>query len=154
MTTPPPQPPTTITKEHHDSHYDYLGYSTQPAFCDLLIRWFGGEGEEDERIVVVFTELSENTGTSVTNRSEHLATCVCRVFDLDPTRTIFLEHYPERGKIRSLLECYALLTYTWQKGEQRALRRATKPRWHYIPLEEAEQLLAEARKEEEHHNAS
>lgn len=139
--------PTTTSREHHDAHYDYLGYFETPAFCDLLILRYGPGRRQ---AVVVFTEQDANTGTSVTNRSEHLATRVVAEFGLDPGRTIFLEHFPERGKTRSLLEMYARLTYTWQAGDGgHATIRATKTRWAYIPLEEAEGLLAQARSSEE-----
>jgi hypothetical protein len=45
------------------------------------------------RLVIIAAELKENTGSSITNCIESLATEVCRSFRLPPARTVWIEHY-------------------------------------------------------------
>ena len=111
----------------HNPAYEFEGYFKSFAFCDLQIG-----RKEDGAHLVMFTEIPENVGTSITNRSEHLATTVCKEFQLDPTKTVFIEHYPLRGQFK---ESYALVTYTWQGATAKGAQ------WKYIPLEDATTLL-------------
>jgi hypothetical protein len=47
----------------------------------------------DERSLVIATEVPDNTGTSVTNACEELATQVCQRLALDPRHVVWVEHY-------------------------------------------------------------
>lgn len=117
--------------QYHDTHYDYPGYFNYESFCDLKVATI-----PPGHTLVIFTEVEENVGTSVTNRSEVLATQVCQEFGLLPEKTLFVEHYPERGpRIKRLPETYALVEYTWEQGHAR------KPEWRYLSLENASTLL-------------
>lgn len=50
--------------------------------------------ERDDNVTIALcSELSDNPGTSVTNAWPGLADFLCARFDLDPGRTIFVEHY-------------------------------------------------------------
>jgi len=50
--------------------------------------------ERDDHVTIALcSELSDNPGTSVTNAWPGLADFLCAQFELDPGRTIFVEHY-------------------------------------------------------------
>ena len=69
--------------------FGYAGLHGRPARCGLeLIELVDG------RTVVIATELSDNPGVSVTNFAEQLATLVCKMFHIDPTKLVWIEHYP------------------------------------------------------------
>jgi len=51
---------------------------------------------ETADIVVMATELPDNNGTSITNMAENLAVLACREFHIDPSRMLWIEHYPDR----------------------------------------------------------
>lgn len=72
--------------------YHYKGFWDCDSKCDLeIIRG-------DRETLVICTELEDNTGTSVTNFAEQLATLVCREDpSIDPTGLLWVERYPERS---------------------------------------------------------
>lgn len=47
----------------------------------------------DQRILIVCEELEDNPGMSVTNAVEWVAAQVCRTYDIDPLRLVWIEHY-------------------------------------------------------------
>ncbi len=47
--------------------------------------------------VCVFTEVTDNAGPSITTNSVRLVNCAIAMLDLEPSRTVFLEHYPWPG---------------------------------------------------------
>lgn len=50
--------------------------------------------ERDDHVTLaICSELADNPGTSVTNAWPGLADFLCARFDLDPGRTLFVEHY-------------------------------------------------------------
>ena len=74
----------------------YKGFGNCDSKCGLnVIR-------QDKKAVVVFTELSDNTGTSVTNIYEYLATCIYKSFlsDFSPVNIMWIEHYPANERLR------------------------------------------------------
>jgi hypothetical protein len=77
--------------------FAYRGFWNTPGVCGLEIL----PGSQN-RIVVITTELKENTGTSITNCVESLATQVCRQFRLPPARMVWIEHYgyADPGQLR------------------------------------------------------
>src|SRR4051794_20817669 len=70
-------------------HFDYAGLHGRPARCGLEIVEL-----PNGRTVVIATELSDNPGVSITNFAEKLASLVCKMFDIDPTTLVWIEHYP------------------------------------------------------------
>jgi len=69
--------------------YHYKGYHGCPSKCGLDIYVRG------DRAIVVFTELPDNPGTSITNMIEVLATQIYheRLRKLSPENIKFIEHY-------------------------------------------------------------
>jgi hypothetical protein len=92
------------TTRVHEGIWRYKGYHGCRSFCHLRIY----QPKFPCPLYVVFTELDSNTGTSVTNRIEHLATGVWRKIHIWNARgrhvkmrvdkiPIWIEHYPNRG---------------------------------------------------------
>ena len=81
----------------------------------------------DGYFLVLFEDLGNNHGTSVTNASEQLATEIARLKDLDNEKTTWLEcypHYPEG--IRYDLDC---INYHYDPVS----KKYSQPNW--IPIE-------------------
>jgi hypothetical protein len=88
----------------YDRLFRYKGYHGCKSYCNLRIFL----PKHPAPLYIVFTELESNPGTSVTNRIEHLATCVWRKIPqwnaskrmvhmpIDKL-PIWIEHYPNRG---------------------------------------------------------
>ena len=81
--------------------YNFTGFHACACICDLEII---------KNLVIAF-EMPENEGTSVTNMAEHLATQVCKDFDIDPKHLIWIEHYPERGEWKDYPESFDLVSF-------------------------------------------
>jgi hypothetical protein len=87
----PAQPPARLV---HDGHWHYRGYHGCPSVCRLRVY---EPHRPSEPLIVVFTELRDQKGTSVTNRIEHLATQVWRWLERPQRGMVVIEHYPPRG---------------------------------------------------------
>ena len=72
------------------------------ATCGIEIfyhRCRTNDGEMIDRAVVVMTEPPDNSGMSVTNGVEQIATAVAIANQLDPATTVWIEHYPDRHPV-------------------------------------------------------
>ena len=49
--------------------------------------------------LVICSERGDNEGRSVTNMAEHLATAICKQFDITPRELIWIEHYRAEQRI-------------------------------------------------------
>jgi hypothetical protein len=74
------------SKTSFQMHYGYL--AKWDSWCDVDV-YSGG----DKPALVIFTEVADNPGTSITNAIETIAAMVVKDYDLDPVATIFIEHY-------------------------------------------------------------
>jgi hypothetical protein len=68
--------------------FRFRGFHGCQCVCDLEIIPIA-----DGRTVVIATEREDNSGTSVTNVAEHLASFVCDSFGIDPEKLVWIEHY-------------------------------------------------------------
>ena len=68
--------------------FEYRGFHGCRCVCSLEIL-----PATDGRRVVIATELEDNSGTSVTNVAEHLASEVCDRFGIDPDKLVWIETY-------------------------------------------------------------
>jgi len=103
---------------------------------------------EDGRAVVIFTELPDNPGMSVTNAAEWIATMLLHRYDLDLENTIWIEHYPDRhppGQEGDWMfdETIALVEFQWEYGRSpmRLSPWARAPNWKHLTREEIERDL-------------
>ena len=90
---------------------------------------------------VVFSDLDEpDSGTSITNSSENLATFIRRDFHLDGT-ILWFEHYPRHNTPECIRQAnhwqeeVSIVTYTWDG------QKYLSPRWVYIKREAAETMI-------------
>ena len=63
--------------------FKYKGFHGCDCVCNLEIY----------NNLVIITEREDNEGTSITNMAEHLATAICKQFDITPSKLIWIEHY-------------------------------------------------------------
>ena len=113
-----------------DQIYHYKGYYDCPSQCRLQVN-----GN-----VVIVTDLDGDTGTSITNMAEHLATQVINEFGIKPENLVWIEHYPERGHpLDRFPENFDLVTFTWDG------QRFRKPVWKPMISEVAKRRLQEGR---------
>jgi hypothetical protein len=117
-----------------DTRLDYPGYFECRSSCRLRIYRHGGQN------IAVATELHDNPGTSVTNAVETICHLAVREYELDPDRTIFIEHYPGRLQ-RSLLvrgETFDLVTF----GE-RLWDHYEDPSWRRLHADQVSELIGQ-----------
>jgi hypothetical protein len=91
-------------------------------------------------IIVVVTDVAD-TKLTVRSCAGHIATCVTNEFDIDPSRMVWIEYYPEmiygqQGE-KSIPERLEAVEFEWQED------KAIKPRWRPLmsPLLEAVRQL-------------
>ena len=116
----------------HNYEHPVLG---TPAHCRLRIF------DTDAGAIVIFSELADNPGISVTNATEVLATEIANVYRLNRTTTRWIEHYDRnvyRHAGEGMTETFDEITYTWS-----LYGVATVPQWKRIPGEELEIALDE-----------
>ncbi len=127
-----------------DKEYHWKGFGNGngdwDSFCRLLIF------DSDESTFVVVSDLGMDTGTSITNSAEHIATLVVRDYKLDPSKLTWIECYP--GSDIEL----SLVSFTWQVQLLGLGRRyvgcqhiASSPVWRHLDsFDEASPGLAQA----------
>lgn len=104
-----------------DLPFRYWGFLNAPSRC--RIRVF----EPKERpLVVIATELPDNSGTSITNFAAPLATQIGELLLVPLEALVWVEHYPERGPAPQERENFSLVTFT------RAPHGLTAPRWRSL----------------------
>ena len=125
-----------------DTLYHFKGFGGCACVCRL--RFFEAPTGET---VIVATELLENEGTSITNMAEHLATQVCREFNIDPEQLLWIEHYTGLvdGPDERIPESFDLVSFDLsftEDGQQ--CYRFTEPHWRHMPLAEVSFLTGGA----------
>lgn len=99
---------------------------SEKGLCQLRIL------QDGERTTVIATEIAMNTGKSVTNAAEAIATQAARTFRLDPTKTRFIEHYSKESfEGRNGTEVWDEVVFQWSETEE-----AHTPRWRRLQPQE------------------
>ncbi len=115
--------------------YHYEGFWHCSCVCGLQT------GElADGRNFIVFTELPQNEGTSVTNMVEDLATQAVRMFGYDPANMVIVEHYPI-GAGPCGGETWDLVLPEWVNGIAEVPNEQGRWMWKHMPVKEAKALL-------------
>ncbi len=114
-----------------DRMFDFKGQWDAPSRCGLKII-----AKNDGNVVIV-TELFENNpGTSVTSFIAGLATVIVKEFGLEPEKTRFIEHCPDRGsKLDHYQESFDLVRLRWD-GEWYA-----DPEWVRITKHGVDEMI-------------
>lgn len=86
-------------KRTYTGRYDFVGLNGCASWCNLEV-WQAEPGETRPPIVLAIGPADApdailDTGTSVTNAAETLATQVCRDFELEPRALVWVECYEE-----------------------------------------------------------
>lgn len=111
-------------------HYQHPTTHRDGAHCRLRIY------DNDAGAVVILSELADNTGISVTNTAEELATEIARLYHLTPATTTWIEHYgPFSYSDGRRDETFDEITFTWHNGI------ASRPDWHRLTVTELLAIL-------------
>lgn len=96
----------------------------------------------DGRAVVIVVELPDNTGTSVTNACEELATQVCQQLGIDVRQLVWIEHYgfascfdPQRVRTYDLVTFASVQPRRSPAFEGPSWRPMTDADWRALGLE-------------------
>ena len=117
--------------------YDYKGFWGCDSCCEIEVH-----RRTDGKYVFIATELPDNTGTSVTNYAEHLATAMRRQYGLKPEEVIWIEHYPEAKDRRK--EDFDLVRFGGIEGDS-----FRNPVWTRITEQAVDELIAGVRNVED-----
>ncbi len=109
----------------------FIGFGRNTALCRLQLL------KKDDVALVMFTELADNPGTSITNATEGLATSVAMAFNLAPRKCLFIEHYPA-DRVVGRDEDYSIVSYDWIGESEPAAVNAT---WEHLDKPDAAALL-------------
>lgn len=74
-----------------DKEYHFKGMWGLPSICGLKIVL-----KPDKTIVIVTDLYEENPGTSVTEWNTKLASQVCKEFEIEPEKLVFIERTPDK----------------------------------------------------------
>ena len=128
--------------------FDYEGYHKIPSFCYIDIH------KNENFTVVIATEPDydeEGAGTSVTNRAEHIATEVCKRYEIPMLKLVFIEHY-DRSKFKlddEHEETWDLVSFSREKTPIRDYWNyhaerwcAPLQKWQHLEVEQKDRLVA------------
>lgn len=117
------------------NYKSFLGFS---SICDVKIY------QTETKVIVIYTEIPENKGSSVTNATEIIATNVFNKLqfklDIKPESIIWIEHYPVRGTdYASVPESFDIVRFVWDGVKY------NNPNWTNSSKEEVEALIINAK---------
>ena len=115
----------------------FTDHNRRPGICRVEI--YRGKRYD----LVVLTELEGNTGMSVTNASERIASQVCQSYRLDPARVRWVERYLPDVSGYTERSSQDEITYTWN-GTQ-----CSSPQWRYLSEKDFQQLIDRLNDEQE-----
>ena len=118
-----------------DQTFPYRGYYDCESRCRLRV-W----QEPGQVPVVLFTELDDNPGTSITNMIEYIAWEAFKLLERPETGMIVIEHYRDRGMVRGKAmykEEFDMVTFT------RTANGYDNPCWRRICKEDVEKIIGD-----------
>lgn len=105
---------------------DYAGYHGCACRCDVQIERAG------EDVLVIVSERDDNSGTSVTNCAEVVATAIAaRLREVPVWRLRYVEHYPARSHREAT---FHEVVFEWSG------RTAARPQWSHLGADGLDQL--------------
>ncbi|MDB4334851.1 hypothetical protein OAA06_00680 [bacterium] len=114
-----------------DQIFDFNGLWDRKSKCGLKVL------RRDEQSIVIVTDLyKENPGGSITEFCAELAMVICKEYNIDLNKLLFVHHVPE---MKSSLEFYAEVFYKVMFDTING--QLTKPDWHSVEREEIEKLV-------------
>ncbi len=114
-----------------DKIYEYAGLWGRKSKCGLKII------DKPESNIVIVTDLyEENPGGSITEFCAELAMLICKEFNIESRKLIFIHHVPE---VKSSLEFYSEAFY---KVHFKIINEELQnPDWHSIERNEVEKVI-------------
>ena len=115
----------------YETKMHYKGFWNCDSICGVEVY------KKDKTIVVVFTELDDNPGTSITNVIEHLATAFKNVFlkNVPREQIIWIEHYPPNPHV-DRGDTYDQVDFSVSLGSDGVTVVYKNPKWRRIKWEE------------------
>lgn len=113
-------------KSHYvNSYFEYKGFGIHDSFCGVEI-W-----EHKKKFLVILTQPTVDSGTSITNACEDIATKLYNTSGLFKRTTlsqdiIWVEHYPTRYLECSFPETFDRIEMVYEDG------RFKSPKWTHI----------------------
>jgi hypothetical protein len=129
----------------YEGAYLFQGYHGARSVCYLrLYQPSGSPGSDVPPPVAIFTEVASNTGTSVTNRIEHLTLSAWEFLQKPEKPLIVIEHYPNRGWHNPSIDKWqfpeTFKQVEFDRGEGGSFKA---PRWERIEKQEVETLIGQ-----------
>lgn len=125
--------------------FNYEGYHKTPSFCYIEFHKL-----ENDVTVVVATEPGyheEGSGTSITNRAEHIATKVSREKNIPMLKLIWIEHYNAVPLIDKE-ETWDLVSFQRQRTPVRGYFERpngemvfVSPKWQRLTVEQKDRII-------------
>ncbi len=130
---------------------DYIHPTPHKGRCRVRIFEPDDDGNpDDHHHVVVFSEMEDNTGQSVTNAIEQLAGEVMLANALPTTATIVIEHYPAAAHVFPAPEDETYDLVTFSHSDPEPVLRAGEwkielgtPEWSHLDRSAAETLVGQ-----------
>ena len=127
--------------------FNYEGYQKISSFCYISIH------RNENYTVVIATEPDydeEGSGTSVTNRAEHIATEVCKRYAIPQDTLVWIEHYDRtKFKYDDEQETWDLVSFNREKTPIRGYweyprgeRVFISPKWQPLTAAQKDRLIA------------
>lgn len=69
----------------------YEGHYGLESVCEIEVY----KSPETQKSLAIASEVSWNNGTSITHRTHHIATKICKQFNLNPYTFTYIEHQPK-----------------------------------------------------------
>ena len=127
-------------------HFDFQGVHKTPSFCYIEVY------RHEDCVVVIATNPDydeEGAGTSVTNYAEHIATEVCKAYEIPQDKLVWIEHYDrKRSYLRTPSETWDLVSFKREKTPVRGYWEYpsgamvfTSPKWQALTEEQKTRLV-------------
>ena len=135
-------------KLEHDYVLEYVAENGAESCC--RVRFYAPDEARDAP-VVVFSEMADNEGQSVTNAAEVIAGTLIEVHDLTAgTAPVFIEHYPPEAYPIRQPESFDLVTFARPLSRKRIwgiperwIALLGEPDWRPLERVQVEALVGE-----------
>jgi hypothetical protein len=115
-----------------EKRFPFTGLGGTRSYCRLRLFNAASAG----KVTAIVTEISDKTGTSVTNAAGQLAGAICERFGIEPQRFVLIEHYAEeRGARGTFDESYSRVNLDYHPRD--GFRRID---WTYLRPEDVARL--------------
>lgn len=108
----------------NDYEHEFIGNSSSVSKC--RVRTF--DGGDDTADVVMISTISNESGTSITNRIEHI--CKSLRSQQPSSEPIWVEHYPAGTGIVDSRDTYAIISFD----------EAGSPEWTHVSTDDLSKL--------------